>query len=104
MASSVNVLAGTGSGIGKITKLWVNAEGTAAYITFSQPIVQGECGGAGMYIAELDETQGSNRFYSTLLSAAISKKNVAFWIDGCTESEYWGSTRSVIRDINIHDL
>lgn len=93
-----------GSGFGTITQFYVNRAGNLVRIHFSEPIVNpSNCGGAAFYIGELDDTPGSDRFYSALLAAYTAKKQVNFWISGCTQGSWWGSTRPKIADIYIKD-
>ena len=92
------------SGYGKITELYLNHVGGFVRIRFSQPIANPDgCQGEEYYIAELDDTVGSNRFYSALLSAYASQKKVKFWLNGCTTNAYWQKTRIKIYDIYMSD-
>ena len=93
-------VAGAISKQGQITELYLNHTGKFARVRFSQPIVNPEnCSGEDYYIVELNDTAGSNRFYSSLLAAYMSGKTVEFWISGCTSGTYWSKTRPKLFDI-----
>ena len=104
---SLQANAGQGSGWGEIQEVYINGEGTVVRLRFSKPIVNPDvCGGTGnaeFYIRELDETKGSNRFLSSVLAAHTAKKTVNFWVDGCSQWEWWGKKRPKINDIYIKD-
>ena len=101
IASTNTFSIGAGSGHGKITQLWTDSGGNAAFIRFSNPIVPVGCEGGELYVVDLDNTHGSSRFYSTLLAAYISQKEVQFWIDGCSNYRIWGKNRGHIYDIYL---
>ncbi len=94
---------GIGSGNGKITQLYINATGTLVRVKFSQPIKNpGNCPRSEFYIRDLYDNSGSDRFLSALLAAYTAQKNVSFWVDGCTERNYWGGTWPRIHDIHMN--
>ena len=96
--------AGQASSYGKITNFHTRADGLMLKIDFSETIVNpGNCEGAGFYIAELDDSPASQRFYSAILTAFTAKKSVQFWISGCTQNQWWGKTRPRIYDIYIQE-
>lgn len=91
---------GVGSGWGTITQLNIPADGSMVKIWFSQPIVNpAGCTGGEFYIRELDNSVASNRFLSAILTAFTAKKNVSFWIEGCTQNPWWGKTRPQLYDV-----
>jgi hypothetical protein len=93
-----------GSGWGKITEAYVNAEGSVLRLQFSESIVNpGNCEGADFYVRELDDDVASDRFLRVVLAAHLAGRKVKFWIDGCSESKWWGKTRPQIYDIYIGD-
>ncbi|GAB6260086.1 hypothetical protein L4174_005535 [Photobacterium sp. CCB-ST2H9] len=96
-------LANAMSAQGYITQLYVKPGSNFVRVTFSQPIVNTEnCEKSGSYIAELDDSKSSDRFYSALLAAHMAQKKVSFWIAGCTSGEYWGGKHPKIYDIYIY--
>ena len=98
--ASSSASAGVGSGTGKITELYTNASGSIARIQFSAAIKNPDnCGKSTFYMVELNDSAGSNRFYSTLLAAHAAQKDVSFWVHGCTNGTYWGGTQPKITDI-----
>ena len=93
-----------GSGWGKITEAYVNSEMTVLRLQFSESIVNpGNCEGADFYVRELDDSIASDRFLRVVLAAHLAGRKVKFWIDGCSESRWWGKTRPQIYDIYIAD-
>ena len=94
--------AGDYSGLGKITGLYMAANGSFMRINVQAATVNpGHCGGADYYIVELNTPQ-QDRFVSTVMSAFLAGKPVNFWIDGCTAGTYWGVTRPVPVDIYVY--
>ncbi|BDU40901.1 hypothetical protein [Vibrio nigripulchritudo] len=94
---------GVSSDKGQIKLINMQREGNFVRVDFSQPIKNpGNCEGTSFYVAELNDSAGSNRFYSALLAAYTSKQTVNFWISGCTKQKYWGQTRPAIYDIYMH--
>lgn len=93
-----------GSGKGTITQLYVKNNGSFVRMMFSQSMVNpdNECELANYYIVELDDSDGSNRFYSAILSAYMSQQTVSFWVHGCTSSRYWGGTQPTVTDIYMY--
>jgi len=90
------------SGSGYITEFYTNASGSMARVKFSTPIANPDnCEAGDYYIVELDDSAGSNRYYSALLMAFTTKKIVNFWIIGCTNTKYWGHTRPKLHDVYI---
>jgi len=95
--------AGEMSGLGTITGINMPASGEMIRINFSLPFKNpSNCTGSDMYIKEITN-DASNRFVSTVLAAYMAKKQVEFWIDGCTTKTWWGKTQPQIYDIYIHD-
>lgn len=93
-----------GSGWGKITEAYVNAEMTVLRLQFSESIVNpGNCEGADFYVRELDDGIASDRFLRVVLAAHLAGRKVKFWIDGCSKSRWWGKTRPQIYDIYVAD-
>ena len=91
-----------GSGWGKITELYVDAKVSVLRLDFSQPIVNpAKCEGADFYVLELDDSVASDRFLRTVVDAYLADREVKFWIDGCSKSQWWGKTRPQIFDIYI---
>ena len=91
--------AGFDSGVGKITMLYMKPNANWVRINFSKPIKnEKNCGEKGFYIAELDDSRASDRFYSALLAAHAAQRDVSFWISGCSDVAPWGSTRPKIYD------
>ena len=88
------------SGWGKMTEVYVTADGSIVRIRFDQPINQYNCGAGVFYVRELD-SPNSDRFLSTLLSAFAAGREVNFWIDSCTSSAWWGNTRPQPHDIYV---
>jgi hypothetical protein len=96
--------AGSSSGWGTISEFYVSGNGAVIRIRFSEEIINpGECGAGEFYMKELDDSAGSNRFYSAMLAAYSSKKQVQFWVLGCTDIAWWGNTRPVIHEVSIRD-
>ncbi|NQY33696.1 MAG: hypothetical protein HRT37_01750 [Alteromonadaceae bacterium] len=94
--------AGERSDWGTITEFYVIGDGSAVRIRFSEAIVNPEgCTGTEYYMRELDETSGSNRFFSTLLAAYSSKAQVNIFISGCTSINWWGKTRPHMHEISV---
>lgn len=92
------------SGTGTITQFYTNPTGTFLRIKFSEGIINPDaCEGTSFYIAELDDSTGSDRFFSTVLAAFMAKKNVSFWVNGCTSRRFWDKTRPRIRDIYVNE-
>lgn len=97
-----NSVAGKLSQQGQITELYLNNLGNFVRVKFSQTIVNPDnCLGEEFYIVELNDTAGSNRFYSSLLAAYMSGKTVEFWISGCTNDTYWSKTRPKLYDMYL---
>lgn len=95
-------LAGQMSEPAKITELYVPATGDVIRIRLDKPLVNpDQCGGGDFYIKELT-TAAQDRFVSTVMSAFLAGKTVAFWISGCTAGPYWGATRPVMTDIYVY--
>ena len=94
--------AGEFSGEAKITELYMPASGDAIRIRLDRPLVNpDQCGGTEFYMKELT-TGSQDRFVSTVMSAFLAGKTVAFWISGCTAGNYWGATRPVMTDIYVY--
>jgi hypothetical protein len=97
------VVGGDGSGVGYITEFYLNAPGNFVRIKFSQPIKNPEgCEAAEFYVRELNETAGATRFLAILSSAYFERKEVSFYIQGCSENKWWGATRPSLWDIYVH--
>lgn len=91
-----------GSDWGKITEVYVDAEGSVLRLQFSRTVVNpARCEGGDFYVRELDESVASDRFLRIVLAAHLANRKVKFWIDGCTKSRWWGKTRPQISDIYI---
>lgn len=94
----------TSSGKGLITQFYMNSHGNFLRVKFSKDVVNpAGCEGEDFYINELTDTEGSNRFYSTVLAAYMAKKEVSFWISGCSNNRYWDKTRPRIWDIYVNE-
>ncbi len=98
-----NANAGVNTDWGTITELTTNSSGSYIRLRFSEPIQNDGCEGVEYYMKELDETSGSNRFMSTVLAAYTARKQVKFWISGCTSAQFWGKTRPQISTIWVKD-
>lgn len=97
-------LAGQGSGVGKITQLNVGPDGTHIRVWFSKTVVNPSgCDAEGYYVRELDDTRGSDRLYSSILSAFMAKRDVTLYIHGCSTKKFAGNTRPRIHDIYIKE-
>jgi len=95
---------GTGSGWGRIKEVYVDAEGSVLRLQFSGDIVNpGGCEGADFYVRELDDSIASDRFLRIVMAAHLARRKVKFWIDGCSQAQWWGKTRPQIYDIYISD-
>jgi hypothetical protein len=93
-----------GSGWGKITEAYIDAEVSVIRLLFSESIVNpGGCEGTDFYVRELDDSAASDRFLRVVLAAHLAGRKVKFWIDGCSKSRWWGKTRPQISDIYIAD-
>lgn len=91
---------GTGSGWGTITQVNIPASGGMVRFSFSQPIVNpAVCEGTDFYVRELDNSVASSRYLSAILTAYTAQKEVSFWIEGCTQGQWWGKTRPQPDDI-----
>ena len=91
-----------GTGWGRITEVYVDAEMSVIRLQFSEPIVNpAGCQGADFYVRELDGSPASGQFLSTVLDAHLADRKVKFWIEGCSASPWWGKTRPQIHDIYI---
>lgn len=94
--------AGEGSGLGTITTLYVKPNANWVRVNFSNTIKNPDgCDENGLqfYVFELDGSKASDRFYSALLAAYAAKKNISFWISGCSTAEPWGIERPKIYDM-----
>ena len=93
--------AGEYSGTDGITELYVNATGSIARVRFSEKPMKNpnNCQRSDYYMIELNDSPGSSRFLSTLLTAYTAKSKVGFWINGCTDRRYWGGTQPKLYDI-----
>jgi hypothetical protein len=81
------------AGPGLITERWMPTAGNALKIRFSEPIQNAAgCDKATAYIVELDDSVGSDRFVSMVISAFEAKQPVRLWVHGCTPSLHWGAT------------
>jgi hypothetical protein len=95
---------GAGSGWGRITEVYVDAQGSVLRLQFSGDIVNpAGCEGGDFYVRELDDSVASDRFLRIVMAAHLAGRKVKFWIDGCSESRWWGKTRPQIYDIYIAD-
>lgn len=95
---------GEGSGWGKITEIYVDAQGLVLKLEFSGKIVNPSgCEGMGFYVRELDDSIASDRFLRVVMAAHMAGRKVKFWIEGCSRSKWWGKTRPQIFDIYIAD-
>lgn len=95
---------GAGSGWGRITELYMTADGLLLRIRFSRPVENPDgCEGAEFYVRELDESVGSDRFFRAVLAAHTAGRDVEFWVSGCSQSPWWGKTRPQVYDIYIRD-
>ena len=93
-----------GSGWGKITQVYVDAQGQVLRVDFSRSIVNpGGCEGGDFYVRELDDSVASDSFLRVVMAAHLAGREVEFWIDGCSKSQWWGKTRPQIYDIYIAD-
>ena len=91
-----------GSDWGKITELYVDAEVTVLRVRFSRDVVNpAGCEGADFYIRELDGSAASEQFLRIVVAAHLAERSVEFWINGCTQAQWWGMTRPHIYDIYI---
>ena len=101
-AISNPAFAGEYSGQAKITEFYMPATSDYLRIRLDKPLVNpDQCGGTEFYMKEL--TAGiQDRFVSTVMSAFLAGKTVAFWISGCTAGPYWGATRPVMADIYVY--
>jgi len=103
LALSLNLFAGTGSGSGTIDHLYINDAGTLVRIGFSQPIKNPDgCSKSTIYLHELTNSDGSDRFLSALLTAYASKRTVSFWVSGCTVAPWWGGSFPDFNDIYMY--
>lgn len=94
----------TGSGWGKITEVYIDAEVSVLRVRFSEKIVNpGGCEGADFYVRELNDSAASDRFLRVVLAAHLAGRKVEFWINGCSKLRWWGKTRPQIHDIYIAD-
>ena len=91
-----------GSGWGKITEVYVDAEVSVLRLQFSRAIVNpANCEGGDFYVRELDDSTASDSFLRAVLAAHLANRRVKFWVSGCTKSRWWGKTRPQIYDIYI---
>jgi hypothetical protein len=101
-AAAANAEGNAGSGWGRITQVYVNAEVSVMRLEFSETIVNpADCEGADFYVRELDDSAASDQFARIVLAAHLADRKVKFWIDGCSKSRWWGKTRPQIIDIYI---
>lgn len=101
-AAVANAEGGAGSDWGKISEVYVDAEGAVLRLQFSRAIVNpANCEGGDFYVRELDESTASDRFLRVVLAAHLANRRVKFWVVGCTKSKWWGKTRPQIHDIYI---
>src|ERR1700730_4127620 len=107
VAPATSAIAGDGGVTGHITEVHVTNDGGSLRVRLDVPITNFPgCADSSflMYYASPDSPSGAqpSRFFSAVLTAFATGKQVTFWMHSCTPaSGDWGQTHPIMDDIYV---